>query len=320
MQRYLAQRLILAFVSLIGLSIIVFVLLRAIPGDAAAILAGDESSMTSMEIDELRTELGLNRPLVVQYLDWAGHLATGDLGASLFTNRPVMESIIKRLPVSVELGMMAVIFAVMIAGPLGILAALRQEGLADQVLRFISILFLALPNFWLGTMVIVFSARWFGWIPPVGYSSFIDDPLRNLQQFLLPAVILGTSLAASLMRMMRSSLLEVMREDYVRTARAKGLSESRTVLRHMLQNAMIPVITVFGLQVGVIIGGTVIIESIFNLPGMGRLVIDTINRRDYPMVQGLIMAFGVSTLIINLLTDLSYAWLDPRISYARKGA
>ena len=320
MQRYLAQRLILAFVSLIGLSIIVFVLLRAIPGDAAAILAGDESSMTAVEIEELRAELGLSRPLVVQYLDWAGHLATGDLGASLFTNRPVMESIIKRLPVSVELGMMAVIFAVMIAGPLGILAALRQEGIADQILRFISILFLALPNFWLGTMVIVFSARWFGWIPPVGYSSLIDDPLRNLQQFLLPAVILGTSLAASLMRMMRSSLLEVMREDYIRTARAKGLSESRTVLRHMLQNAMIPVITVFGLQVGVIIGGTVIIESIFNLPGMGRLVIDTINRRDYPMVQGLIMAFGLSTLMINLLTDLSYAWLDPRISYARKSA
>lgn len=320
MQRYLAQRLILAFVSLIGLSIIVFVLLRAIPGDAAAILAGDESSMSSVEIDELRTELGLNDPLVVQYLNWAGDLATGDLGSSLFTNRPVTESIIKRLPVSVELGMMAVIFAVMIAGPLGILAALRQEGIADQVLRFISILFLALPNFWLGTMVIVFSARWFGWIPPVGYSSLIDDPLRNLQQFILPAIILGTSLAASLMRMMRSSLLEVMREDYIRTARAKGLSESRTVLRHMLQNAMIPVVTVFGLQVGVIIGGTVIIESIFNLPGMGRLVIDTINRRDYPMVQGLILAFGLSTLVINLLTDLSYAWLDPRISYARKSA
>lgn len=320
MQRYLAQRLILAFVSLIGLSIIVFVLLRAVPGDAAAILAGDESSMTAVEIDELRTELGLNDPIVIQYLNWAGDLATGDLGSSLFTNRPVTESIIKRLPVSVELGVMAILFAVMIAGPLGILAALRQEGVADQVLRFISILFLALPNFWLGTMVIVFSSRWFGWIPPVGYTSLIDDPLRNIQQFVLPAIILGTSLAASLMRMMRSSLLEVMREDYIRTARAKGLSESRTVLRHMLQNAMIPVVTVFGLQVGVIIGGTVIIESIFNLPGMGRLVIDTINRRDYPMVQGLILAFGVSTLLINLLTDLSYAWLDPRISYARKGA
>ena len=320
MQRYLINRVLLSIVSLIGLTIIIFILLRAVPGDAAAILAGEESAMTTAEIDELRTELGLNDPLVVQYLEWTGGILKGDLGTSLFTAEPVLTTMWARLPVSVELGVLAMLFAATMATPLGILSALRQEGPTDQVLRFISILFLALPNFWLATMVIVFSSRWWGWIPPVSYSSFIDDPFRNVQQFVIPAIILGTSLAASLMRMMRSSLLEVMREDYIRTARAKGLSESRTVIRHMLRNAMIPVVTIFGLQAGVIIGGTVITESIFNLPGMGRLVVDAINRRDYPVVQGLILAFGVATVSINLLTDLSYSWLDPRISYARKSA
>ena len=317
MQRYLAQRLLLAFVSLIGLSAIIFVLLRAVPGDAAVILVGDEGSMSSADIDELRSELGLNDPIIFQYLEWVSGVALGDLGSSLFTNEPVLDAIVARLPVSLELGLIAMFFAVTIAAPLGIVSALNQDGFVDQVLRFISILFLALPNFWLATMVIVFSSRWFGWIPPVGYSGIIDDPVRNIQQFMIPAIILGTALAASLMRMMRSSLLEVTREDYIRTARAKGLSQSRTVMRHMLRNAMIPVVTVFGLQMSVVIGGTVIIESIFNLPGMGRLVVDTINRRDYPMVQGLILTFGAATLLINLLTDLSYAWLDPRISYGR---
>ena len=317
MQRYLIQRLLYTFVSLVGVSILVFILLRAVPGDAAVILAGDESAMTPEDIDEIRTEMGLNDPLVVQYIRWGGGVVQGDWGISLFTSEPVLSLIWPRLPVSVELGLMAMFFAVLIAAPLGILAALQQDGFSDQVLRFISIMFLALPNFWLSTMVLVLGSRWYGWVPPVGYESIFVNPWYNLQQFTIPAIVLGTSLAASLMRMMRSSMLEVMREDYIRTARAKGLVERKVVLRHMLRNSLIPVVTLFGLMAGVVIGGTVITESIFSLPGMGRLVIDTINRRDYPMVQALIMIFGFATLMINLLTDLSYAWLDPRISYSK---
>jgi len=314
MTQYIISRLGLLGVSLFGLSILVFVLLRAVPGDAALFIAGEDVS-DSTRAEEIRTELGLNDPLAVQYLRWAGDVLRGNLGRSLFTQEAVTHALRVRMPVSLELGLLALGLAVSLAAPVGILSAIRQDRWEDQSLRLLSIIGLAVPNFWLGTMAVVFGARWFDWIPPVGYSPFFQDPWRNVQQFAVPAVILGVALAASLTRLLRSSMLEVLREDYVRTARAKGLSNFVVIRRHMLKNAMIPVVTLFGIQVGTIIGGTVIIENIFNLPGMGRLVIDAISRRDYPVVQGVVLAFGAFILLVNLITDLSYVWLDPRISF-----
>lgn len=314
MTRYIISRLGLLGVSLFGLSILVFALLRAVPGDAALFLAGADVSDPGRAA-EIRSELGLDDPIVVQYVRWLGDVLRGDLGRSLFTQETVTHALRVRMPVSFELGLLALGLAVVLAAPVGIISAIRQDSWEDQSLRLLSIIGLAIPNFWLGTMAVVFGARWFDWIPPVGYSGFVEDPWRNVQQFAIPAVILGVALAASLTRMLRSSMLEVLREDYVRTARAKGLSNYAVIRRHMLKNALIPVVTLFGIQVGTIIGGTVIIENIFNLPGMGRLVIDAISRRDYPVVQGVVLAFGTFILLVNLLTDLTYAWLDPRISF-----
>lgn len=314
MYRYLVSRLGLLAVSLFGLSLLVFILLRVVPGDAAVFLAGADSSNPEA-VAQIRETLGLNDPVPLQYLRWLGTTLTGDLGQSLFTQETVTHALSVRLPVSVELGVLSLGIAVIVALPVGIISALKQDSATDQTLRFLSIVGLAVPNFWLGTMAIVLGSRYLNWIPPVGYESFFSSPSANLQQFMIPSLILGAGLSASLVRMLRSSMLEVLREDYIRTARAKGLDTLSVVRRHMLKNALIPVVTLFGIQAGVIVGGTVIIESIFNLPGMGRLVVDAINRRDYPLVQGVIMAFGTFILLINLVTDIVYVWLDPRISY-----
>jgi len=314
MYRYLLSRLGLLAISLIGLSMLVFLLLRVVPGDAAVFLAGADNS-NQAAVDEIRATLGLDDPVAIQYLRWVGKTLQGDLGESLFTRETVAHALMVRLPVSLELGVLSLGLAVLVALPVGIISALKQDSVTDQSLRFLSIIGLAVPNFWLGTMAIVFGSKYLNWIPPVGYESFWSSPSQNLQQFMIPAVILGSGLSASLVRMLRSSMLEVLREDYIRTARAKGLDTMSVVRRHMLKNAMIPVVTLFGIQAGFIVGGSVIIENIFNLPGMGRLVIDAISRRDYPVVQGVVMAFGTFILMVNLLTDMVYVWLDPRISY-----
>lgn len=314
MYRYLVKRLGLLAVSLVGLSMLIFLLLRVIPGDAALFLAGADNSNQAY-VEEVRERLGLGDPVPVQYLRWALNILTGDMGESLFTRESVVHALGARLPVSLELGLFSLGLAVIIALPVGIISALKQDTWTDQGMRLGSIISLAVPNFWLGTMAIVLGSKYFNWIPPVGYESFFTSPSRNLQQFVIPVVILGTGLAASLARILRSSMLEVMREDYIRTARAKGLDTQSVVRRHMLKNALIPVVTLLGIQVGTIMGGAVILENIFNLPGMGRLVVDAINRRDYPVVQGVVLAFGAFILLVNLVTDLVYVWLDPRISY-----
>jgi len=313
MRRYLVDRLMLLVVSLLGLTVVAFVLLQVIPGDAAGLLAGEDASAATVQ--RMRAELHLNDPLPVQYARWLGKALRGDLGRSLFTHETITHTLLVRLPVSVELGALSLLLATVIALPAGIVSAIKADRLPDQAIRVVAITGIAVPHFWLGTMVIVFGSRLFGWIPPVGYASPFEDPWRNFQQCAIPIVILGAGVAASLTRMMRSSTLEVTREDYIRTARSKGLSPAAVVRRHMLKNALIPVVTLFGIQAATIVGGTVILESIFNLPGMGRLVIEAINRRDYPVVQGVVLAFGTFILLVNLLTDLAYTWLDPRISY-----
>lgn len=316
MQRYIVRRLSYSFLSILGLTLLVFVLLRAVPGDIVTILAGAEGAALSEErMEEVREEFGLNQPLPLQYAQWMGNMARGDFGASLFTGRPVLDSFWDRVPITGQLGLFSLVISVLIAVPVGTISALRQDSATDQSLRFLSVLSLAIPNFWLGTMVVVFGSIWIGYSPPIRYISPLEDPLGNLQQFIVPSLVLGTGLSASLVRMLRSSMLEVMRDDYIRTARAKGLRNYDVVVHHMMKNAFIPVITLFGLQVGSVISGTVITESIFNLPGMGRMLIGAITQRDYPVVQGLILAFGTSIILVNLLTDLMYGLIDPRISY-----
>jgi peptide/nickel transport system permease protein len=315
MQAYIARRLLSAVVALIGLSMLVFLLLRVAPGDAAVMLLGEDVSAKPERLRELREQLGLEKPIPLQYTDWLADMARGDLGTSLFSGRKITGELANRLPISLELTILAMAIGLVISMPIGIFAAAFPESIPDHVLRFLSMIGLAVPNFWLATMVMVFGARWFGWIPPVGYTSFVSDPMRNLEQFIIPSLIIAVAVAASQVRLMRSTMLEVLGNDYIRTARAKGLRERTVITRHALKNAMIPVLTLFSSQFGRIITGIVIIENIFNLPGLGRFILDSINKRDYPMVQGIILLIGVWVVLLNLLTDLMYGWFDPRIRY-----
>jgi peptide/nickel transport system permease protein len=315
MQAYIARRLLSALFGIFGLSILVFLLLRVAPGDAAVMLLGEDVSAQPERLRELRERLGLEKPIPLQYADWLADVARGDLGTSLFSGRSITEELANRLPISLELTLLSMAIGLLISMPIGIFAASYPESPADHLLRFLSVIGLAVPNFWLGTMVMVFGARWFGWIPPVGYTSIVSDPLRNLEQFIIPSIIVATAVAASQVRLMRSTMLEVLGNDYIRTARAKGLRERSVITRHALKNAMIPVLTLFGSQFGRIITGIVIIENIFNLPGLGRFILDSIGKRDYPMVQGIILLIGIWVVLLNLVTDLAYGWFDPRIRY-----
>ncbi|MEX0781055.1 MAG: ABC transporter permease [Dehalococcoidia bacterium] len=315
MSQYLAKRVLFSLLVLFVISIVVFTAVRMVPGDVCAIVLAspdvEESQCTAIE-----EELGLDEPLVTQYITWMGGILTGDWGKALISRRDVWSEIQTRIPLTLELTLLSTIFAMTLAIPIGIISAVRQDSVTDYLLRFLTIGWLSIPSFWLGTMLIVFPSNWWGYSPPVGYVDIWDDPLRNLEQLYLPAIALGVGLSASLARVTRSSMLEVLRQDYVRTARAKGLAERAVVIRHGLRNAMIPVITLFGLQFGVLLGGTVVLESIFALPGLGTLTLGAVTIKDYPQIQGLVLFFAIILVTINLLVDLSYAWFDPRIRYA----
>ena len=237
----------------------------------------------------------------------------GDLGNSLWQTTPVTEQLAARLPVTFELGLLAVLIGLSIALPIGVYSAIRQDTAGDYIARSFSILMLAIPSFWLGTMVLVIPSIFWGWSPEVSYIPFREDPVGNIKQLLLPAVVLGTALSAITMRMTRTMMLEVLRQDYIRTAMAKGLPERLVVVRHALRNALIPVVTLIGLQAPIVIGGTVILEQIFGIPGMGLLLLDAVNQRDYPIITGVFLVVGVAVMLINLLVDLSYGLLDPRV-------
>lgn len=316
MQRYVVHRLLLASVSLVGLTILVFIFLRVVPGDAAVLVLGENTNASPEQVEALRKELGLTRPLPVQYLDWVRGLVIGDLGSSLFTGRSVQHEVGSRISATLELAVLSLLVALLAGVSVGTFSAIRQGRASDQIARFVSILGLAIPSFWLGTMVLVFSARWFGWNPPVSHVEFWSDPWGNVQQFFIPSLVLGLALAASLARMTRSTVLEVLREDYIRTAQAKGLSGRAVLLRHTLRTSLIPVVTLFGVQIGAVIGGSVIIENVFSLPGLGRLMLDSVTRKDYPIVQGIVLLYGTFILIANLVIDILYGVLDPRVRYA----
>ena len=274
-----------------------------------------EEKAYGKDLDDLRAKLGLDRPIHVQYTAWLGRLARGDLGESLWTRRPVVEELARRLPVSLELGVLALVFAILLAVPVGILAAVRQDTLADYTARSLAILGLSMPGFWIATLVLLMPAIWWGWIPRRPFVELTRDPWAHVSNFLLPAAILGVASAAGIMRLTRAMLLKVLRQDYVRTAWAKGLRERTVVLKHSLKNALIPVVTVLGLQVSAILGGTVIFETIFGLPGMGRFLFDAINQRDYPVIQGVNLIVVSFIVAVNLAVDTLYAVLDPRIRY-----
>jgi len=313
LRRYLLKRLLVAVPSLLIASLIVFTLPRLIPGDVVQLML--EEKAYAKDIEELRAKLGLDRPLYLQYFEWLGRVVRGDLGESLWTRRPVLEEIGRRLPVTLELALFATLFAVVIALPIGIISATRQDTLRDYVSRSAAILGLSMPNFWVATLVIVLPAIWWGWRPVSGFVEFSRDPLGHVAQFVLPGLILGIASAAAIMRLTRGMLLEVLRQDYVRTAWAKGLAGRMVVYKHALKNALIPVVTIVGGQLGTLLAGTVVVETIFALPGMGRLTVEAILFRDYPVVQTNVMLVAGVLVTLNLLVDLTYAWLDPRIRY-----
>ena len=315
MYKYVMRRLLLAVPVLLLASVIVFGLMRVMPGDALTALMAESGNIGERELAKMRRDLGLDRPYHEQYLLWLWQMVTLRPGDSLFTNEPIPVSLAKAVPVTLELAFLAMVLGLVIAVPVGVLSATRQDTSSDYVGRVVAVTGLSLPDFWLGTLVITFAAIWFRWIPPIGYVSLWDDPWRNLQQFLLPAAVLGYRLAAATMRMTRSTVLEVLREDYVRTAWAKGLEGRIVVYKHVLKNALIPVVTIVGGQLGTLLAGTVIVETIFALPGMGRLQVEAILFRDYPVVQTNVMLVAATLVTLNLVVDLTYAWLDPRIRY-----
>ncbi len=315
MVQYITKRLLFTVLVLWAVSVIVFGAVRLIPGDVCKIVLAT-SDVDERQCQVIRHELGLDRPAVVQYLHYMGGVLHGDFGKALISKRDVWGEIRTRIPLTLELALLATVFALTLAIPIGVISAVKQDTPIDYLLRFLTIGWLSIPSFWLGTMLIVFPARWWGYSPPVGYVDVWKDPLKNLHQLYLPAIALGLALSASLARLTRSSMLEVLRQDYIRTARAKGLKERTMVFRHALRNALIPVITLFAIQFGVLLGGTVVLESIFSLPGLGTLALNAVLLKDYPQVQGLVLFFATALVLINLVVDVSYAWIDPRIRYA----
>jgi peptide/nickel transport system permease protein len=294
-------------------SVVIFLIIHITPGDPVMVMLGEEANAEAR--DRLRQELGLNDPLPVQYALWLGRVVRGDLGRSIRTHQPVSEAIVQRLPVTIELAIAAMCVALAIAVPAGITAALRRNTGADIASSILALLGVSVPNFFLAILLIWIFALNFRWLPPIGFTPIIQDPWLNLKGLIMPAVTLGAAVAAVVTRQMRGSLLEVLGNDYIRTAYAKGLREHSVIRQHAIKNAMIPVITVVGLRTGNLLGSAIITETIFALPGVGRMVVDSIFQRDFPMVQGITLYLALIFLMINLLVDLTYAYLDPRIRY-----
>lgn len=301
--------------TLVGVAVITFVVMRLVPGDIVALrYAG--SSVPQDIIDQERALLGLDKSMVEQFLTWMGSLAHLDFGQSLWTGNSIMDEVWVRLPLTLELAVIASALAVVIAIPLGIVAAVKQDTWVDYAIRIFSVGGLAMPSFWIGIMLVLGTLTFFGWAPPLVYTSFFDDPVANLSQLVLPAISVGYRYSAVSMRMTRSTLLDVLREDYVRTARAKGLRDTIVVVRHALRNALLPVITVVSLEFAFLIGGLVVTEQVFNLNGIGKLLVDAVAHRDYPLIQALVLLLSAVFVLVNFAVDMLYVVLDPRIRYS----
>ncbi|MSQ29184.1 MAG: ABC transporter permease [Dehalococcoidia bacterium] len=320
MGRYIIRRLLASVPSVIGLTMVLFLLVRLMPGDAALLKAfASEDVLQNVNdpqvVEDLRKELGIDKPIPIQYVQWVGDMARGKFGTSYWSRNTVKSEIIRRLPVTLELLVLSMMVSVGTGVFIGVVSAVYQDGPIDYLARLAGILGLSVPSFWIALLVILLPALWWNYLPPLGYVPFFDNPIQNLKQFGPAALTLGWALSAGLMRLTRSEVLEVMRQDYVRTARAKGLSELTTIRKHVLRNSLIPVVTVVGLEIGSLIGGSVVIETVWGLPGIGRLVLTAINQRDYPVVQATVLFASLAFLLSNLVVDLSYGLLDPRIRY-----
>ena len=317
MGRYTAKRIGLFIPTIFLMTILVFVVMRVIPGDPAiALLEGDGGgSYTTADLERLRTELGTDRNLFVQYVDWVGEIFQGDFGDSFWFKAPVMTELGERIPRTLELAVLAIVMAVVFSVPLGIMSAIRPDSWLDLGARTFTIIGIAIPNFLMAVLMILFLLAVFNWLPPLGYVELWDDPFRNLQQMIFPAIALAIYDMAFIARVTRSAMMEVLREDYMRTARAKGLSERVVLMRHGLKNGILPILTISGWQFARLFEGAVVIESIFLIPGVGRILIEAIFHRDFPMIQAVIVVIGSGVLLINLIVDLLYGWLDPRIRY-----
>lgn len=317
MQRYIIRRLLLVIPTLLGVSLVVFTIVRLVPGDVISVISGDFGSSDKTSREALKKEFGLDDNIPKQYVNWLGDVVRFDLGKSILSNRSVGEELKTRLPITFELGIMAIFFSMLIAIPIGLLSAMRQDTAWDYIGRSFAISLLAAPGFAIALMLITFAGRYFIWgVPPKGYIHITDDPIGNIRMLIVPALLLGAGLAGSVMRFTRSTMLEVLRQDYIRTAWSKGLRERSVILRHAMRNAFIPVITVIGLQLPVVVGGTVIIESVYSIPGMGRYYIDSVNNRDYPVIQAINLVVAMVVVFANLGVDLMYSVLDPRIRYS----
>lgn len=310
---YLVRRLFYGILVLAIMVTFVFVAMRLVPGDVVALQLADAGGVTEEQIAEMKRQLGLDKSIFGQLTDWTLNAVRGDLGTSLWSSTPVTQQIGERLPVTLQLATLSMILAIVIAIPVGIISAMKRNTWIDNSLRVLAIIGLSIPNFWLALLLIVFLSLVFGWIPPLGFRSFFEDPWINMQQMFLPAIVLGLSLSASIVRMTRSSLLEVLHSDFIRTIRAKGAKEKLVIFKHAFRNSLVSVVTLIGLQVGYLLGGTVIIESIFALPGVGSLVFESVARRDYPLVQATVLLYGAIFIIVNLIVDITYGYIDPRM-------
>jgi peptide/nickel transport system permease protein len=318
MRKYLTQRLLIAVPTLLGVTLLIFIAMRVLPGDPLSAISGEGGGtyvLSKEQLQAARVSLGLDRPYIVQYLDWLKDILRGDLGKSFWRGEPIRELIFRRGPITGQIALMAIILSWVIGLPVGLVGALWRNSWTDYAFRFVVTLFLAIPSFWVGLMVVLSLVLAFTWRPPLTIVYLWDDPIRNLQMTAGPAVILGVALAAMMARITRSSVLEVLGEDYVRTARAKGLRERIVVWRHALVNAMLPILTVSGTAFGALLGGSVAVERAFGVPGLGLALVFAVAERDWMLIQNLVLLYGVIFVLVNLVVDVSYGWFDPRIRY-----
>jgi len=313
MAEYIIRRLLYGILVLIIMVTFVFIVMRAVPGDVVLLQLADAGSVSEEQVETLKTELGLNKSIGAQLVDWIAGIVRGDLGSSLWSKQPVTELIAERLPVTLQLTFMSVIIAILIGIPVGVISAVKHNSFIDNILRLTAVGGLSIPNFWLGLLLLTGLSLIFNWIPPLGYIPLTENPKVNLQQMILPSLVLAVTLSASIVRMTRSALLEVLHSDFIRTVRSKGAKEYIVIYKHALRNSLVSVITLIGLQVGTLLGGTVVLESIFSLPGLGSLIFETVTVRDYPVVQSTVLVFGAMFLLVNLVVDVMYGWVDPRI-------
>jgi peptide/nickel transport system permease protein len=310
---FIGRRALLTIPTIVGISIIIFLMVRLMPGDIIDVLFSGDVTATEEVKQQAREDLGLAGSYPEQYWNWASGVVQGDLGDSYRNAEPVSDVLWRAIPITLELMILALLIAVLIGVPLGVISAVRRDSAGDYASRVGGLIGISIPNFWLATLLLLFTSRVFGWVPPLGHISFFDDPIGNLSQFILPAISISVFTLAIVMRMVRATMLEVMSQDYVRTARAKGVRRRLVVYRHALRNALIPVVTVIGFEVGILMGGAAIVELIFGLPGVGYVLLQAIFNRDYPLVQGATLLIAVIFVLANLMVDIVYGWLDPRI-------